>query len=219
MHIKKKNFYNCLSQKHVYISPKANVSFDSEFEGKNRVAEGSILKDVSLGYGSYCGRDCYFERTQVGRYCSIASRVNIVAGSHPIHTFVSTHPAFFSLQVKDDFGYVGEQKYKELKWADANKKRAVIIGNDVWIGSNATIMEGVTIGDGAVVAANALVTKNVQPYEVVMGIPAKHSDFRFDKEECKKLLSYKWWEKPEQWIVQNAGLFDDIEKFRKLFEK
>lgn len=70
MHIKKKNFYNCLSQKHVYISPKANVSFDSEFEGKNRVAEGSILKDVSLGYGSYCGRDCYFERTQVGRYCS-----------------------------------------------------------------------------------------------------------------------------------------------------
>lgn len=173
------------------------------------------MKWVKVGYGTYFGQNCYFERTKIGRYCCIARGVNIIAGSHPTDTFVSTHPAFFSLMQEEQFGYVHEKKFQELKFADAEKHLAVIVGNDVWIGTNASIMEGVTIGDGAIVAANALVTKDVQPYEIVAGIPARHMKWRFDESQRNWLVNYKWWDKPLEWIKEHADEFDDIDLFIK----
>ena len=166
---KKNQFQRKLIRDGNRIACTANITFDSTFEGKNAIGERSIIKWCDVGYGSYIGDDAYFERTKIGRFCSIARGVNIIAGSHPVHTFVSTHPAFFSLMQEDYFGYVHEKKFQELKFADWENKKAVIIGNDVWIGTNASIMEGVTIGDGAIIAADSLVTKDVKPYELVGG--------------------------------------------------
>ena len=119
---------------------------------------------------------------------------------------------------KESFGYVNKQLYKELKFADEENRISVIIGNDVWIGSNASIMEGVTIGDGAVIAANALVTKDVKPYEIVAGVPAKNMKWRFNEDEREFLERFKWFEKPESWIKENAFKFKDIKGFRDEFE-
>jgi acetyltransferase-like isoleucine patch superfamily enzyme len=81
-----------------------------------------------------------------------------------------------------------------IKLADTNKRIRVLIGNDVWIGDNAYIMSGVSIGNGAVIAAGAVVTKNVEPYSIVAGIPAKHLKFRFTKKTILALEHCAWWE-------------------------
>ena len=208
-----KKYKNNLRKAGNIVADNTEITTDSIFEGKNRICDGTVLKWVDVGYGSYFGTNCYFERTKIGRYCSIAKNVNIIAGRHPTKDFVSTHHAFFSLMVEDYFGYVHEKKYQELKFADEENKKAVVIGNDVWIGTNASIMEGVTIGDGAVIAANALVTKDVKPYEIVGGLPAKHMKWRFNEDEIAFLENFKWWDKPLNWIKEHANDFDSIENF------
>ena len=85
-------------------------------------------------------------------------------------------------------------------------KGDIIIGNDVWIGAKSTIMSGVKIGDGVIIAAGALVTKDVEPYSVVGGNPAKHIKYRFDEEQIVDLLKIKWWEWNEDMIKEEAML-------------
>lgn len=171
--LSQKKFRNRLEKFGNVIDSSAYISTDSKLERKNRILKNNVIKWSSIGYGTYMGENCYFERTKIGRYCSIAKNVDIVAGNHPTSKFVSTHPAFYSTYVVEEmFGYIHEKKYRELRFADEESKTAAIIGNDVWIGSNASIMEGVTIGNGAVIAANALVTKNVEPFEIV-GVACK----------------------------------------------
>lgn len=212
--IEQKRIKSKLKKKESIIGSNTFITNDSIFEGKNRIGSNCEIKWSQIGFGSYMGNNCYFERTKIGKFCSIAKNVDVVAGSHPTSKFVSTHPAFYSTYVVEDmFGYIHEKKYKELRFADEESKTAVIIGNDVWIGSNASIMEGVTIGDGAIIAANALVTKDVAPYSIVGGVPAKHIKWRFD--ECQRdfLINFKWWDKPVEWIKENADSFDEINSF------
>src|SRR5690606_29947135 len=90
---------------------------------------------------------------------------------------------------------------------------SVKIGNDVWIGEDAIIMGGVKIGDGAIIAARAVVTKDVPPYSIYGGVPAKLIKYRFDNYIIKKLLAIKWWDLEESWIRENYYLFHDAEKF------
>lgn len=161
------------------------------------------------------GADCYFEGTDIGKFCSIANNVRIVAGNHPIKKFVSTHPAFYSKMMEERFGYVHEQLYNEFKFVDIKRKKFVDIGNDVWIGAGVTIMEGIRIGDGVVIAANAVVTKDVKPYEIVGGIPAKHIKNRFTEDEVLFLKEFKWWNRDVKWIKENALAFSDIERFMR----
>lgn len=114
--------------------------------------------------------------------------------------------------------YVNEQKFVENNYADSEKKFSVVIGNDVWICSGAKIIAGVTIGDGAVIAANATVTKDVLPYSVVGGTPAKEIKKRFTEEQINFLLDFKWYDKSIDWIRNNAEYFEDIEVFMEEME-
>jgi acetyltransferase-like isoleucine patch superfamily enzyme len=120
----------------------------------------------------------------VGNFCSIASNVNIYLGGNHRVDWVTTYP----------FGHIHQNKFNKFNGhGHPSTKGDVIIGNDVWIGSNVTIMSGVSIGDGVVIANNSHVVKNVEPYSLVGGNPAKLIKYRFKKEQIYKLLKIKWW--------------------------
>lgn len=156
---------------------------------------------------------------KVGRFCSISSNVRVINGRHALKSpFVSTNPLFFSLSSPFGFSFVKSQKYEEYTYADSENKYSVVIGNDCWIGYGVSIIEGVTVGDGAVLLANATITKDVPPYAIVGGIPARIVGYRYDEETIAKLLELKWWNKDDKWIRMNAELFSDIDKFLKLNE-
>jgi acetyltransferase-like isoleucine patch superfamily enzyme len=121
----------------------------------------------------------------IGSFCSIADRVTIFLGGNHRVDWVSTFP--FGQVYPAHLGTFGSPDYQA-------SNGSISIGNCVWVGSNVTIMSGVTIGEGAVIAANANVTKDVGPYEIVGGNPAKLIRKRFDDETIEKLLQLKWWD-------------------------
>ncbi len=183
----------------------------TRFGGNNRIGHNSIFAG-ELGFGSYMGANCQISG-RIGKYCSIGSDVKVLTGTHPTKDFVSTHPAFYSLKKQAGFTYAKENLFEENKFADGNNP--IIIGNDVWIGSGVTILAGVTVGDGAVIAAGAVVTKDVEPYTVVGGVPAKEIKKRFDDKQIHFLSELKWWDRPQEWIIKNAYDFRDINELMK----
>jgi acetyltransferase-like isoleucine patch superfamily enzyme len=131
----------------------------------------------------------------IGKYCSIADNVTIFLGGNHRLDWLSTYP-FNVLKLKYPLAknIIGHPE----------TKGDVIIGNDVWIGNGVTILSGVTIGDGAVLAAKSVITKNVKPYEVWGGNPAKLMKNRFNKETTIKLLELKWWDWDEERVARNV---------------
>lgn len=195
----------------IHVKSKAQNSY---FEGANIVCENCLIINSNLGFATYlAGRDI-IHNTQIGRYCSISSGLNIVVGHHPTRNWVSTHPAFFSMQNQSGVRYTNQEKFEEAKYLYDGIN--AIIGNDVWIGADVTIIDGVCIGDGAIVAAGAVVTNNVPPYAIVGGVPAKVIRYRFNDDDIKWLLNLKWWEKDERWIAEHAEFFDDIVNLKKI---
>ena len=169
-----------------------------------------------MGYGSYIGTNCNFWG-KIGRYCSIANDVRTIIGTHPSKNFVSTHPCFYSLYCQGGFTYANEERFDEYKYAE--NKYNVVLGNDVWIGYGARIMAGVTIGDGSIIGAGAIVTKDVAPYTIVGGVPAKVIRKRFEDEDIEFLLKLKWWDWSVEKIKKYTPYFDDIKAFKIQIEK
>lgn len=214
------NIFRYRLQKHrkIHVSWRAEVYGSNYFEGNNLVGGKTVMQDVSLGRGSYIGENGIFRQCSVGRYCSISRYVHIVDGRHPTHTFVSSHPSFYAKSHPCGVSYIKENKFEEHQFVDKEQKILVKIENDVWIGANVVILEGVTIGNGAIVAAGAVVSKDVPPYAIVGGVPAKVIRYRFGKEEIKWLLELKWWEKDVAWIMQYAEEFRDIKQLKMAVE-
>lgn len=131
------------------------------------------------------------EIVSIGRFCSIAPGVIIILGAEHWPQRVSTYP------------FTGES-------AKCSSKGGVVIGNDVWIGLNACIMSGVTIGDGAVVGAYSVVTKDVKPYEIVAGNPARYIRFRFLPSQIDALLEIAWWNWDEKKLLAAHGAGDIV---------
>ena len=143
---------------------------------------------MSIGKYSYGTPVIYFNNPEaeliIGKFCSIAEQVKIyLGGSHRVD-WVTTYP----------FGHINTGIFNNFDGKGHPKTKGdVIVGNDVWIGANATIMSGVKIGDGAVIANNSHVVKNVEPYAMIGGNPAKLIRYRFSTEQIADLLLIQWW--------------------------
>ncbi len=194
MKLKKKNiFRHWLS-----YSDKA-----SSMEGNNYLAQRAKLLNSSLGVFSYVNFDSVVSHTDVGRFTCVGpgSWVGGI-GMHPTNR-KSTHRMFYSSNNPAWSGYASST-FEEVK--------RTYVGNDVWIGARCTVLDGVNIGDGAIIAAGSVVTKDVEPYSIVGGVPAKLIRKRFSTSSVKYLLSEKWWEKSPEELKQmvHAGEFSGI---------
>lgn len=207
-----------LREKNSKISWRSNI-ISTSFEGHNTIQKDVNLINCILGYGTYVERGTQLISVNVGRYSSIALGVKNIGGNHPTRKQVSTYPDFYSANTTDAIPFVRKQKFEEFEYVEENHRFLNRIGNDVWIGTDAVIMQGVTIGDGAVVAAGALVTKDVPPYAIVGGVPAKIIRYRFAQNEVNFLKELQWWQKDISWIQKYADYFDDIEQLMSVLER
>ena len=147
-----------------------------------------------IGFGSYCNQFTVIKNAQIGKFCCISWNVTIYGGSS--HNYNA--PSMYSR-------YHWKCLFGESQ-SEAEDKSKTVIGNDVWIGNGAIIINGVTIGDGAVIGAGAIVTKDVNPYSIVVGVPAKPIKKRFDENTINRLLTVRWWDWPIEMIASNEQL-------------
>jgi acetyltransferase-like isoleucine patch superfamily enzyme len=165
------------------------------------------FNNVSIDSFTYIGRNSYITNTNIAKFCSIGPNFCSSPGIHPING-ISTSPIFYSNNPP-----VGRHISSKNNFVESKK---VTIGNDVYIGANVTILDGITIGDGAIIGAGAVVTKNVEPYAIVGGVPAKLIKYRFEKEIINKLLKVQWWDFDEDKLLLVDDYFFDIEKFLEI---
>lgn len=177
----------------------------SYFGEKNTIYKNVVLNNVTLGDFTYIANNTRISNATLGKFCSIGSDSQIGLGKHPSSIFVSTHPIFFSTAKQAQITFVEKNYFEEFE--------EVLIANDVWIGSNAIILDGVKIADGAVIAAGSVVTKDVPPYAIVAGVPAKVIKYRFDKDEIDQLLKLKWWDMDVKYLQKNYQKFHNIKSF------
>ena len=197
----------------------ANIGFHSIFEGMNQIHPNATFSGY-MGYGSYVGPDSVISG-RIGRFTSIAPRVRCNVGKHPYtYPYVTTAPCFFSLNSNHSQNggtFATSQKFNELAYVDNDRKWVISIGNDCWIGEGAFIVGGVSIGDGAVVLAHAVVTKDVPPYAIVGGVPAKIIGYRYSKDDIDFLIKIQWWNNSRQWFNENWELLNDFEKLKQYY--
>lgn len=166
------------------------------------------LDHSDIGDYTYIGPNSRVIYTTVGKFCSIAGDVCLGMGTHPLE-YISSSPIFISPYNGTGYKWIEES-------IEFDEYNLTTVGNDVWIGARAMIMGGVNIGDGAVIAAGAIVTKDVPPYAIVGGVPAKIIRYRFDPETIKMLLEIKWWNMPQEKIRKHISLFQDTDFIKSI---
>lgn len=210
----KRNYYKwAYRNKRVILNNGVLLDTRNVFLGNNVIGQNTEVASSAIGVGTYIADNSAIKKTIIGKYCSIGSHVQTGVGVHPSSGFVATHPAFYSTQKQAGFTFVKTDTFDDHIYIDQERKYVVQVGNDVWIGNNVTIADGVTIGDGAIIGTGAVVTKDVAPYTIVGGVPAKFIRYRFDEQQIATLLNTKWWDWDVEKLKENVQLFGDIESF------
>ena len=195
-----------------------DIALQAQFEGMNKIYSHSSFGGI-LGYGSYIGHHSSLT-AKIGRFCSISNHVICNAGIHPFQApFATTSPCFFSLRKQNGATFATQQMLNEIKTTDNEGAFDCEIGNDVWICEGVFINGGIHIADGAVVLAHAVVTKDVPPYAIVGGVPAKIIGYRYDEATIKWLLNVQWWNNPIAWFRAHWSLLCDIDKLKAYYNK
>ena len=201
-----------LKKKNVRVSPRAHFDPKTFCEGNNVIAKNAVVSRAYIGRNTYINPDSDLTNCKIGRFCSIGPGISVIADSHPSSVFVSTSPSFFSTNRQNGQTFVTKNKFEDRLSVDGYD---IVIGNDVWVGTKAMIKGGITIGDGAIVAMGAVVTKDVPPYAIVGGVPAKIIKFRFTEEQIAKLLDIQWWNQSDEWLRSHVDEFESIDEFIK----
>lgn len=169
----------------------------------SKIESGTTFLNSSMDKYSFCGYDCVIINTKIGKFCSIASNVKIGLAQHP-YDWVSTSPTF----------YLGRDSVKKkFSSFDRNNDKETIIGNDVWVGENVLIKQGITIGHGSVIGMGSVVTKDVEPYSIIGGNPAKLIKKRFEDNIIDQLLLLKWWDLSDSEIEKRAVDIRNVQEF------
>lgn len=169
----------------------SNIGENVQFNRRN------IIENSVIGRYTYTGANTIIKSADVGSFCSMSWNISMTGNQHD-YTRLTGHP--FSCLVS--FGFV--EKNIPLD------KRRICVGNDVWIGANACILPGIQIGDGAVIGGGCVVTKDIPPYAIAVGNPAKIIKYRFSEGQIHRLLQIKWWDWPDGTIKNNLYLFQQM---------
>lgn len=195
------------------ISTLSFISTNVEVDKTAYIYRGVKAKHAKIGAYSYIAANTDIENAVIGKYCSIADHCRVGMSGHSL-SYLSTSPIFTqvvnALQErwidKDVFEYKSEVE-------------TTVLGNDVWVGSHVLINGGVTVGDGACIAAGAVVVKDVPPYAIVGGVPAKIIRYRFSEDVIAKLEEVKWWNFPEDILKEKIKLFQSEDVTIEILDK
>ena len=179
------------------------IVIHSELGRYTEVAERCHVTESVLGDYSYMMRECEVWAARIGKFVNIASHVRINATNHPVWRATLHH---FTYRAGDYF----DDAEHETAFFDWRRDNAVTIGHDVWIGHGATILPGISVGNGAVIGAGAVVSRDVAPYTIVGGVPAKLIRERFPPEIAERMDMLSWWD----W--EHTRLHAALEDFRAL---
>lgn len=174
-----------------------------------KVGPASELTNVEVGRYSYLGSRCFAVNAAIGSFCSIADNCRIGGAEHRTD-YVSTSPVFCKGK---------NTMHRNLGALEAQHAPKTVLEHDVWLGAGCQIKSGVTVHTGAVVGMGSIVTKDIPAYEIWAGNPARKIRDRFDTQTKARLLETRWWELPDDRIIQLAEAFDSPEKMFQLLDE
>ena len=181
---------------------------DSDLGSWVHLGANTSVVESTVGDYSYTAGDVSIIYSEVGKFCSIASHVRLNPGNHPMERVTQHHMTYR----REQYGF-GPDDEAFFDWRRDHK---VTVGHDVWIGHGAVLLPGVTVGTGAVIGAGAVVTKDVAPYTIAVGVPAKPLRLRFSEDVIEKLQRIAWWEWPRDLLEQR---FEDLMDLPSFIEK
>lgn len=169
-----------------FVHPDCEIT-ESTFGRYCEIGQGSRVQHTVMGDYSYCDRYCDIANAEIGKFANIASFVRLGASDHPLDRASLHHFMYRS-------AYYWPDEADDAAWFAARRARRVVIGHDTWIGHNAQVKPEVTVGHGAVVAAGAVVTKDVAPFMIVAGVPAKPMRERLPGPVAERMMALAWWD-------------------------
>jgi phosphonate metabolism protein (transferase hexapeptide repeat family) len=167
---------------------------------------GSSIVESTFGDYSYTAGDVSIIYSAVGKFCSIASHARLNPGNHPMERVTQHHMTYRRVQ----YGFAETDDEDFFDWRRAHK---VTVGHDVWIGHGAILLPGVSVGTGAVIGAGAVVTKDIAPYTIAVGVPARPLRERFPAAVAETLLAIAWWDWPRELLEERFADFNDLSGF------
>lgn len=178
--------YNYTRLSKSQVGPKCTIGdnsilFKSKLEGCNVINRGCFISDSEIRFATYTGMNCIIKNTIIGKFCDLSWNLSVGGANHH-YTRAMKFSEYHLNQVLNGSSPI-----------IVKPDPPTIIGNDVWIGNGAIVLRGVNVGDGAVIGAGAVVTKDVEPYTIVVGVPARPLKKRFSDEIISELLHLQWW--------------------------